>query len=499
MAVGCWALRLPPVPKWVRRPVPKWLRRKSEASTRDWEYFAERPMRRGVSLTRALCGVIVGRARAEWVEPRSQEKAESIRAYAATKLTDRIIGLGPTYVKLGQIASCRRELEGTAWAKALARLQDDVPPFDTRVAQAVVEEEMGGEFLEFGEPIAAASLGQVHRATLKDGRQVAVKVQRPGLRQIYDRDARTLRKVAKICDRFVESASEICDDSVEILYREIDYLKEAENARRFAEDLKPYPWVKTPEVYNATEKVLVMEYVPGISLKNLGALEAQGFDKRGLAEKLARIYLLQFCKFGFFNTDPHAGNLAADDKVKGGRLIVYDFGQATALSDEQSRGILGVIEAIIDMNAAACVDAFDEMGVLKPDFDKSKIVDVVANNFRTGKVKTRARSFKTDDANLNTTTNATQADIMAYFQLPATYAFVARALSQLTGVAVALDPDFDFIAASAPLLYDVKGLGAYLRDELAKRCREFNDFFNPSPSSSSPRRDAFSFTAAPAR
>ena len=134
--------------------------------------------------------------------------------------------------------------------------------------------------------------------------------------------------------------------SLQVLYREIDYRDEANNAARFAENFAELPWVTTPKVYSelCTEKLLVMEFLPGVKVTDVETLEAKGYDRKQLASSLAKAYLYQFCKHGFFNTDPHPGNLAVDGGVPGGRLIFYDFGQACALSETQRDGVLATIE-----------------------------------------------------------------------------------------------------------------------------------------------------------
>ena len=519
-----------------------------KVTTDDWVKYAKNPLRRGLTLSTAATRVLVARSRARRCDRRGKtSRGEEIRRKASTTLADALIRCGPTYVKLGQIASSREELVDTPWAQGLERLQDDVPAFDGALAAQVVEAELGKPlnelFLSFDqEPLAAASLGQVHRATRIDGSDVAIKVQRPSLRDVYDRDVKILRKIAAVMDRLQRKPSrrrrgllrysrfrkllrrlrsllrrrrrrpppphilpnknhhtqnkkndddkgnlnwlDLCDDSVEILYREIDYVQEGENARRFAADFEDIPWVTTPKVYESTEKVLVMEFVPGVSLKKTDKLDAGHYDKEALARYLARAYFLQFCKHGFFNCDPHAGNLACDDQFPGGRLIVYDFGQVASLTANQSQGILNVIESIIDLDAETCVKAFEQMGVLKHDVDEAKIRSVVQQNFDTGKVKSKASREKRktkvlsqgipyNEGPTKKEKNATQADVMQYFQLPATYAFVARAISQLTGVATLLDKDFDFIEAVAPLLPEVKGTDVYLKDELRKRWNKF--------------------------
>lgn len=464
-------------------------------NTEEWEYFSKRPIRRGLALTRAAIGVLVARGKARRLDRRScKAEADMVRQGAADALTDRLIRLGPTYVKLGQIASCREEIEGTVWAESLARLQDNVPPFSSEAAMAAMELELGTPlnasfaYVE-AEPLAAASLGQVHRGKLLDGEPVAIKIQRPGLLSIYETDAKVLRKLARACDWFSKkrrsesgelSWLELCDDSIAVLFRELDYRREAKNGLLLGQCLAEYSdWVRCPGVYESltTDKMLVMEYVEGISLKKLDKLEERGFDRKLLAERLARAYLLQFCKFGVFNADPHAGNLAADSA---GRLVIYDFGQVAELTETQRRGVFNVIQAIIDLDAAACVRAFEEMGVLKPGYDARSIINVVQSNFDSGRVKTRAASTASKTRiNKSSSSKGTRSDaaVLQYFQLPPTYAFVARALSQLTGVGLKLDPDFEFIAAAAPLLPEITGARTYVKDQFLRRWRAFTNFF----------------------
>ena len=395
--------------------------------------------------------------------------------------------LGPTYVKLGQIASCRRELVDTEWAPPLQRLQDQVPAFPG--GEAELRRRLGRRFEERfeavdGAPVAAASLGQVHLATLRDGRRVAVKVQRPNLKAIYDKDVALLRTIFKALDRFKVSVGvdqawgAIFDDAADLLYREIDYRCEAAHAREFAENFRDAPWVTTPEIFDdlSTEHVLTMAYVPGVSLKDVAAIEADpSLDAKSLARNLARCYLLQFCRHGFFNTDPHAGNLAADGGfAPGGRLIFYDFGQAAALSADEAAGALGLLEGIIDADAAKTVDAFERMGVVKNGFDRAAVEATIASNFRSGLVTSRAQRAVAAGEPGDDAGDGAPA-VLGDFQLPATLAFASRAMSQMQGVGLALDSEFEFIAASAPLVAELaieeKGVATYLQDELKKKLK----------------------------
>ena len=227
-----------------------------------------------------------------------------------------------------------------------------------------------------------------------------------------------------------------------------------------------------------------------------------GEDREYLAEALARAYLRQFCTHKFFSTDPHPGNLGIEVFEDGRlpRMVFYDFGQACSLSHDQAGGILEVIESIIDLDAKKSVAAFSRMGVLKDNADLEKVQAKCQQNYDTGKLKVKKRkkrsssrysrsdqqtSFADADSGAlemrleasdqllitkqSTTEDVKDAEVMGYFTLKSEYAFVARALSQLDGVGKSLDPEFDFISASAPYLVEVKGTGRYLVDEARKR------------------------------
>ena len=352
---------------------------------------------------------------------------------------------------------------------------------------------------------------------------MAVKVQREGLRPIYDLDLGLLARAAAFCDKLdlrVGGANQrwtdIFEEAQEILYREIDYRKEADNALRFAENFEGLDWVVTPKVYRelCTEKLLVMEFLPGLKISDVadgggsGAADdarslndddaaasavaanngkkeekttpqlgssQQKYDREMLASNLARCYMYQFCKHGFFNTDPHPGNLAVDDKFPGGRLIFYDFGQACELTVDQREGILASVEAIIDLDAAACVRAFARLGVLKQGADLEQVEGVIRKNFESGRIRSKASSSSSPSSDVSTSTATSKeaekasSAVLPEFTLPAQCAFVARALTQMDGVGKALDPNFEFIASAAPVIPEIKGGDVYAREWLQKK------------------------------
>jgi len=380
------------------------------------------------------------------------------------------------------------------------------------------------------------SLGQVHKAKLrKTNETVAIKIQRPFLRELYDKDLTLMKKLATMGDTISsklqsmnknsnastiqQNFTEIFLDARTILYREIDYEKEAENTIRFANDFgigfgglpvettnatttngnsnnqkqvllpSAASWIRVPQVYKqySTKKVLVMEYVPSIKINNYKEFKKANIsssDQIYIANCLARSYFRQFCNHLFFSTDPHPGNLGVetfidkDTNTTKPRLVFYDFGQACELSQEQGIGILNVIESIMDMDAKSCVQSFKQMGVLKddPDMDLDLIQKKVQYNFDTGKIKVNNQKKNNASATNNSdqiitkkTQEVKDKEVMQYFQLPAEYAFVARAITQMDGVGKGLDENFDFISSSAPYIVEIKGADVYLKDVIYKK------------------------------
>lgn len=497
-----------------------------------------------VLMTKQLCLIVAAKI-ASLFGKKSSKRAASLRQYAGRKFSNGILKLGPLYIKLGQIVSCRPGLLGEEWVDALSDLQDKVPARTGQNAMELVYSALDGGKEEFDQlfqdfdstPLAAASLGQVHRAKLrKNGNEVALKVQRPHLKQIYDQDFALLTTIAKWMDRLSRSGAKvggvesswtgIFADAESILYREIDYRDEAENAARFAKDFglgiggtsnpestslarnnETLPdaaeWLRTPYIYTdlSNERILVQEYVPSFKVTDEAKLDEANVsqeDRIKLADDLARAYLRQFCSNLFFSTDPHPGNIGVElvpttseeSSSMKPRLVMYDFGQASSLTRNQADGILEIIEAIIDTDVDRSITAFQKMGVLVDGADLDKVRKKVAENYKTGKIKANRKKLSKkgfkfrdeEDATGEPSTAASEdgqapndAEVMSYFTLPAEYAFVARAISQMDGVGKSLDPDFDFISNAAPYIVEIKGADLYVKDEVEKFFRSLQD------------------------
>lgn len=268
----------------------------------------------------------------------TEEAVKDRKRELAMWLREGLVKLGPTFIKIGQQFSTRVDVLSPEFIQELEKLQDSVPPFSSKKAVEIIEAGLGKPvnevFDEFEmEPIAAASLGQVHIAKVK-GEQVVVKVQRPGLKELFDIDLKNVRVLAQWLQN-VDPKSDgaardwvaIYDECSRILYQEIDYRLEGKNADRFRENFQDTPWIKVPKVLweYSTSEVLTLEYVPGIKINRAKELDKAGVDREILARRTVESYLQQLLTYGFFHADPHPGNIAVD-AVDGGRLIYYDFG-----------------------------------------------------------------------------------------------------------------------------------------------------------------------------
>ncbi len=290
------------------------------------------------------------------LHPSANGSDPSTRTDADT-LAEDLESLGPTYIKLGQILSTRSDLLPAAYLEALERLQDRVEPFPAEEAEAIVASELGGRlsklFARFDpEPIAAASLGQVHFAEMRDGRAVAVKVQRPGIRERIATDLEALGELAAFLDRHAETAArlaltELLDEFRQSINRELDYRLEAANLERLGRALEDYPRLLVPHPLAdyTTSRVLTMEYVSGVKITSLSPLARIELDGTDLATDLFRAYLDQVLVHGFFHADPHPGNVFV---TRDHRLALIDLGMIGHVAPQMQEQLLKLLLAVSD-------------------------------------------------------------------------------------------------------------------------------------------------------
>uniref|UniRef100_A0A6V2P8T6 ABC1 atypical kinase-like domain-containing protein n=1 Tax=Ditylum brightwellii TaxID=49249 RepID=A0A6V2P8T6_9STRA len=401
----------------------------------------------------------------------AEEEIDAAKTEAAIFIRDGLLRLGPTFVKLGQVISTRTDVLPSEYTDVLKTLQDDVPGFSGKRAKEIISREFGKPcddiFTDFSEePLAAASLGQVHTATYK-GRKVAIKVQRAGLKELFDVDLKNLKKLAELLDKFDPKTDgadrdwvSIYEESERLLYLEIDYINEAENSVRFSRDFVDVPWVRVPEVYRdvSTPRVLTMEFVESFKLTNIARIEQLGLDKKLLAKRTADAFCRQIIETGYFHCDPHPGNLCVDDK---GNLVYYDYGMMDELKPNVRSGFRKFCTALfaggpmindIDLakNAKMLVDGVEEAGVLARGADRlavEKLARFFMRSFKNKQLgKTNDNIKQTIGTDLQTLTENN------VFRFPSTFTFIFRSFASIDGIGKGLDADYDIGKLAQPFV-----------------------------------------------
>lgn len=446
------------------------------------------------------------------------EEKKALRRKALAKwLKESILRLGPTFIKIGQQFSTRVDILAQEYVDQLSELQDQVPPFPSETAVSIVEEELAAPvnaiFDRFDyEPIAAASLGQVHRARLK-GQEVVIKVQRPGLKDLFDIDLKNLRVISEYLQKFDPKSDgakrdwvAIYDECANVLYQEIDYTKEAANAELFASNFKNMDYMKVPSIFweYTTPQVLTMEYVPGIKINKIKALDELGVDRKRLGRYAVESYLEQILSHGFFHADPHPGNIAVDD-VNGGRLIFYDFGMMGSISPNIREGLLETFYGVYEKDPDKVLQAMIQMGVLVPTGDMTAVrrtAQFFLNSFEERLAAQRKEKemmatelgFKKPLSKEERIMKKKQRlaaigeDLLAIaadqpFRFPATFTFVVRAFSVLDGIGKGLDPRFDITEIAKPyamelLRFREAGVEVIVKDLRKRWDRQSRAFYN---------------------
>lgn len=383
------------------------------------------------------------------------ERQRSRQRRRARWLTQEFLGLGSAFIKLGQLLSARPDVLPAELVEELATLQDRVPAFPFAVVQDLLEQELGERCAEIidleSEPLGSASLAQVHRASLRSGRQVVFKVQRPGLERTFRLDLEVMQQVAAAVQRHPRWGRGrdwigIAQECRRVLLRELDFRLEAEHAARFRQQFLDDPGIRIPAVVweLSTRRVLCLDYVPGIKITDRQALIEAGIVPAAVAEKGAASYLQQLVRFGFFHADPHPGNLAV---AADGALIYYDFGMMGQLSS-RLRGRLGsMVRAAAGRDAAGLVKELQLAGVIAPGVDPGPVRRLV-------RVMLEEALTPPFSANVLERLSGDLYDLVygQPFRLPPELIFVMRALSTFEGVGRSLDSGFSLVAIARPYL-----------------------------------------------
>ncbi|MCH9056321.1 AarF/ABC1/UbiB kinase family protein [Synechococcus sp. PCC 6716] len=407
---------------------------------------------------------LLGKAWSYWGGMTDAKRAARRRAQAIW-IRETFLDLGPTFIKLGQLFSTRADLFPTEYVEELSKLQDRVPAFSYDLVEKIIYEDFGRRIPELFRsfdpiPMAAASLGQVHKAQLVSGEEVVVKVQRPGLRQLFDIDLAILKGITRYFQNHPKWGQGrdwmgIYEECCRILYEEIDYLNEGRNADTFRRNFRDREWVCVPRVYwrYTSLRVLTLEYLPGIKISHYEALEAAGLDRKRLAELGAKAYLYQVLNDGFFHADPHPGNIAVSPS---GQLIFYDFGMMGRIQAVTRDKLLRTFLSIAQRDGEQVVQSLIELGALVPTGDIGPVrrsIQYLLDNFMDQPFEVQSVAQISDDLYE-----------IAYdqpFRFPATFTFVMRAFSTLEGVGKGLDQDFNFMQVAQPFASELMTNGNF--------------------------------------
>lgn len=366
--------------------------------------------------------------------------------------------LGPSFIKLAQLLSARPDLITVHFADEFKKLQDKVPPFPSAEAKRIIEEEthlaMNKIFAEFqDEPIAAASIAQVHHGTLLDGSDVVIKVQRPDIKEQIETDINILTTIAQLMDKHIPESrffnpAGIVEEFSKTVKKELDFFEEAKNCYRFRKNFEGNPDIYIPRVYEEfiTERVLVMERIDGVRIDDITAIDAMGLDRKELVKIGVDAYFKMMLEDGFFHADPHPGNIFA---MPTGQIGFMDFGIVGRVTDEMKETMANTFLALINKDFDRLIDQYIELGLVPEE------VDLIA--FR--------RDFKADLADLleplygltlKEINLAEYMDVITHLamkhnmKIPSDLLLVDKAMLIIENIGRELDPDFDFTAAAEP-------------------------------------------------
>jgi len=372
----------------------------------------------------------------------------------ADRLLASLLTLGPTFIKLGQLLSTRPDVLPPAYIEVLSSLQDDVPPAPWSDAKPVLEAEVGPIDEVFDafdeEAISGASLGQVYRATY-EGEEVAIKVRRPGVEALVEADLRALKWLLPVLLRFTDEArrfslSNLAEEFDTTIRQEMDYARERRMLGEIRENFEGNDRIRIPTAVDelSGNRVLTMEYIGGIKITDVEALDERGLDRNELAESLQRIYLQMIIEDGVFHADPHPGNLSVDDD---GSIIFYDFGMSGRVDAFFQEKIVDFYIAVANQDIDGILDAMVEMGTLSPEADR----EVMGNVMELAIADVRGEDL--EQYRVQQVIQQVEDTIYEFpLRLPRNFALIMRVATVVEGVCVTLDSEFDFISVATDYL-----------------------------------------------
>ena len=388
-------------------------------------------------------------------------KNKKIQKDLSKYLFNVITDLGPCYIKLGQALSTRPDLVRQDWLTELTNLQDNLPPFEHKIALKILEKELGSQanilFDDFpSEPIASASLGQVYKAKLSNNYYVAVKVQRPNLEFIIRRDVVILKLLANFLAPFLPlnigvGIGEIIDEFGKALFEEINYEKEAINAEKFAKLFKNNPQVIIPKVEKSfsSKKVITTSWIEGVKLKDRNEIEQNNLIPSSFIRTGVISGLQQLFEYGYFHADPHPGNMFAlkGGDQKNGHIAYVDFGMMDSISDFDRLTLIKAIVHLINNEFLLLAKDFQKLGFLSEEQDLQSLVNPLKE------VLGDSLGKEVGNFNFKEITDKFSKLMYAYpFRVPSRFALIIRAVVSQEGLALRLDPEFKIVRIAYPYI-----------------------------------------------
>jgi len=410
-----------------------------------------------ITLILLLINLWIDNIRFRIFQTKNNEKSR-VQIQRARWFTNQLIKLGSAFIKIGQLLSARPDLIPNTWIQELSKLQDQVPNFSFAQVEETIRDELGTKFNEIdqiiSDPVGSASLAQVHRATLKDGKKVVFKVQRPNLKELFIIDLGIMQQIAGLLQKNKNWSRgrnwvEIAKECRKVLMKELDFNCEAQYAARFRQQFLDDENVEVPEVIwdMSSEKVLCLSYLEGTKISDLEKLQSQEIDLSKIAEIGAISYLKQLVNYGFFHADPHPGNLAVSNE---GKLIFYDFGMMGNISNNLQTRLGGMVKAAALRDASSLVSQLQQAGLISRDIDVGPVRRLV-------RLMLKEALTPPFSPNIIEKLSGDLYELVyeTPFQLPVDLIFVMRALSTFEGVGRMLDPGFNLVSVTKPYLIEL--------------------------------------------
>ena len=394
--------------------------------------------------------------RKKWInQEKNQIDTEQFRKNAR-KVLDTFVSLGPVYIKLGQWLSSRADILPQPYLEELSKLQDCVPsaPFDQ--VKPIIEKELGPIDEKFDaidpNPISGASLGQVYRGSIS-GQQIVVKVKRPGIEKVVAKDLQVLKKVLPLALRFVDpnlrySAKAMLSQFIETIHEEMDYTNELLNLKQIKHDMASSDKVIVPSVYDdhSSKNVLTMEYLPGIKVTDVKALNEKGIDREQLVIDVHKVFFTMLLKHSIFHADPHPGNISVTDD---GKLILYDYGMVGRINNETRFRLIRLYLALVEKNPSRVVNAMIDLSMLAPGYNREVIEKGIELSIRS------MHGNKPDEMEVQSLMELANQTMSKFpFVLPKNLALYMRMASIIEGIYKTHDVDFKFVKVLKNILQE---------------------------------------------